>query len=184
MEEHEKLAAEALAATAPDPQTWVQVCQMALAVIVLVGALAAAGILILHGPPSPKAATSEVAETTKTKTGQKAETVETTRSGVVGASLTTGANTSVPSGTTGSDGTAETGSAGTTSTESATGGSGSEEGESLANLSKQGPWAFAIVALLAAVFLATGKTLNVGASKTGGGDGDGDGAPAQDGPNR
>jgi hypothetical protein len=38
----------------------------------------------------------------------------------------------------------------------------SSEGESLANLSKQGPWAFVIVALLAAVFLATGKTLNVG----------------------
>lgn len=156
-EEQRKLARAALAATAPNPKTWVQIVQMTLAVLALAGALSIAGILILHGPPSPKAATGEVTQTTKTTSAGKTAVVETTREGVVGPSLTTESG--------GEEGGAGSGSGGEESSNEASGTSESAgEGESLANLSKQGPWAFAIVALLAAVFLATGKTLNVGGS--------------------
>lgn len=161
MDEREKLAAAAIAATAPDPKTWVQILQMTLAAIALFGALAAAGVLILHGPPNPKPATADVTEKmTTTKAGQEEEKVETTRSGPVGVSTSADAGTG---------GTSDAETDGTPSgSESETSSGGSEEGESLANLSKQGPWAFAIVLLLVAVFLATGKTLNVGGTKTGG----------------
>ncbi len=145
-----KLAAAASLTTAPNPKRWVQGWQMGLAVAVLVGAFALAGYLTIHGPPAPKVATAELTETKKTGT-EPAES--TTSAAVVGASVATAASSSA-----GSEESAESG--GSESSGSA------EEGESLANLSKQGPWAFAIVALLAAVFLATGKTLNVGGTKS------------------
>jgi cobalamin biosynthesis Mg chelatase CobN len=149
-EAKENLAAAALLATAPDPKRWVQGWQMGLAMAVLVGAFALAGYLTLHGPPAPKAATTQL---TETKENGTESTETTTATAVVGAAARTAGSSTTPTDP---------------SSVAAAGGSGesSEEGESLANLSKQGPWAFTIVALLAAVFLATGKTLNVGGSKT------------------
>lgn len=161
-EEHVKLAAAALAATAPNPKEWVQKVQMWIAFGVLVAAFGLAGLLVLHGPPAPKAASGEVTEKTESVSGGKTTETETTRSGVVGVPIKTPAAASTGEG----EGEGEA-AAGTT--EASSSGGGSEEGESLANLSKQGPWAFAIVALLVGVFLATGKSMTVGGPRSGDG---------------
>jgi hypothetical protein len=173
--DQKKLAAAALAATAPTPPAWAQWGQMVLALLALMGAFGIAGILVIGGPPAPEAATVKLTETKKNEAGETTET--TTRTGVVGAQVT-GTEASSPVVEETPEITAkekeekeeedgvETPSGGEESkpaeeTETA------EEGESLANLSKQGPWAFAIVALLVGAFIATGKSLNVG-GKAGG----------------
>ncbi|HJZ35112.1 MAG TPA: hypothetical protein VJ204_02475 [Solirubrobacterales bacterium] len=151
-EHHARLAAAALVATASNPKSWVQTWQMILAAAALVGAFGLAGYLTVHGPPAPNVATGEVTETKESAPSGEAETATTTtRKGVVGAPV--GGESLSSQGEEETGGESEGNSSGS-----------SEEGESLANLSKQGPWAFAIVALLAAVFLATGRSLNVGGS--------------------
>jgi hypothetical protein len=165
--------AAALAAAAPSPTTWAQKAQMGIAFIALTLAFGLAFVLVLKGPPSPKAATVNLTEKTENESGET--TAATTRTGVVGAQLATA---TVPAaapageeaqaeGEGGEEGTIPAGGATTASAGEAS--EGGEEGESLANLSKQGPWAFAIVALLVAAFVATGKSLSVVGTKSGSG---------------
>lgn len=170
----------------PEPPRWVQGWQMIFAAFCLLGGVAVALVLILHGPPAPKEAeatggdsNSQAAKAAPTGMALHRPSApvavyvaaageETTPAGGEGGGETT------PSG---SDGGPSTGAAGEPSSGSGQGSSGcdsggdsecsesepseSEPSDSLANLNEQAPWAFAIVALLVGAFLATGKTFNV-----------------------
>jgi hypothetical protein len=145
---HTELAKAAVSAATPEPPLFVRLTQLLLAAVALGGALAIALILVLSGPPAPKVPTGgEEAGTTSAVEGE----------GTAGAFSGSGTTARALVSESGEGGEAEGG---------AEGQSGEEEeeaedgGESLADLSKQGPWAFAIVALLVAAFIATGKSLN------------------------
>lgn len=167
---HRELVNAAIEANTPEPTAWVRAVQLLLAATALGGAIAIALILVLTGPPAPKEATAEgtgsggtVSSSTKSSLHRSAESnaaaplAVATRlaEGESGESSGGGETEGGEAGESGEGGEAE--SAGESESE--------EGGESLANLSKQGPWAFAIVALLVAAFIATGKSLNFSAPK-------------------
>lgn len=130
----------------PEPSKWVQICQMAFAALLFVGALAIALVLVLHGPPAPKSADESGEGSGSTAAvGFTAQL----RSPTVFTSEEDG------------QGKEEGGEENEEENED-----NGEEGEgSLANLNEQAPWAFTIVALLVGAFLATGKTLNFSSTK-------------------
>ena len=173
----------------PSPPEWVQESQMLLAAVLFLLAFGFAFLLVLKGPPAPKAAEgSDDKSTPATITGPSGPT--TGPSGPTTSAFQLTAEGEPPpaegdegggvapgdSPETGTTGTTEPGKEGEPVEEPA-GGDGtekSEEGEdedSLASLNEQAPWAFAIVALLVGAFLATGKTLSFSGVSSGRGDG-------------
>lgn len=186
----ELLKAVADANRPPNPPEWVQEIQMLLAGLLFLFAFAFAFLLVLKGPPAPKAAEgSDDKSTPAAITGPSGPTTGMSGPTTSAFQLTAEGEPPAP-GTTGEGGVSpgdspEPGTPGTTEpgkegepTEPE--GSGttekSEEGEgedSLASLNEQAPWAFAIVALLVGAFLATGKTLSFSGVSSGRGTGDG-----------
>lgn len=140
-----KLAAVVAKATAPpEPPSWVQRWQMIFAGLLLVMAMGLAFYLVAEGPPAPKAPDA-TAEASNSDGGEEEPTAV--------ASLTAEAEP-LPEEDEGDDpAESEEGSADEGESEE-------ESSDSLASLNEQAPWAFAIVALLVAAFLATGKTLS------------------------
>lgn len=134
----------------PEPPKWVQKAQIALAVVLFLGAFWIAHQLVTDGPPPPKTPESS------TETAQQASDGEKKTALLMAA----GTDPAQPDGGGGNgSGTvdpnqADDGESGGAEEE------GSSSGESLASLNEQAPWAFAIVALLVGAFLATGKTLS------------------------
>jgi hypothetical protein len=140
-----KLAAVVAKATAPpEPPAWVQKWQMGFAGLLLVMAMGLAFYLVAEGPPAPKAPDPTAESSTSGGAEQEPTAV---------ASLTAEAEPLPEEGE--GEGPAE-------GEEGPSEGDESEEesSDSLASLNEQAPWAFAIVALLVAAFLATGKTLS------------------------
>jgi hypothetical protein len=171
---HAELAQAAVSAATPEPTRFVRVAQLILAAVSLGGAMAIALILVLGGPPAPKEPTG--AESAESASAVEGEAKSNALSGT-GATATTlvgdatGEAEAEGGEATGSNESTEGGEAeGGSSEGGAEDQSGEEEaeggGESLADLSKQGPWAFAIVALLVGAFIATGKSLNFSGKST------------------
>jgi hypothetical protein len=150
----QELVAAAAAANSPEPTAWVRAVQLLIAAAAMGAAIAVALILVLQGQPAPNEPAEAGAQSQEQSGAPRSQGSET------------GMNTSAPAvyrfvG--------EAGAAGGETEPEAEGESASEgESESLANLSKQGPWAFAIVAMLVAAFVATGKSLNFSAPKSNG----------------
>lgn len=150
---------------APEPSLWVRIVQMVFAGLTLGGAVAVALLLILHGPPAPKEP-----EGPEGDSGSKtAKTTSTAASGSVATYLMASSGESAPAadGGGGAPASGDSGGEPPAGTDQGSGegdeGGGESEGstaDSLANLNEQAPWAFAIVALLAGAFIATGKSLN------------------------
>lgn len=137
-------AVVAKAAAPPEPPSWVQKWQMGFAGLLLVMAMGLAFYLVAEGPPAPKAPDATAA--TSTVGGAEEEPTAV-------ASLTAAAEPLPGEGDGEAPAEAEEGSSGEDESEG-------ESSDSLASLNEQAPWAFAIVALLVAAFLATGKTLS------------------------
>jgi hypothetical protein len=174
----QKLAAAVAHTTKPPkPPGWVQGLQMAFASFCLLGGVAVALVLILHGPPAPKEAEATGGANSQAAKAGAAGTALHRQPAPLSVYVAAGDEETTPAGGEGRADTTPSGEGGEPSP-----GSGSESGEcdssgesecgesepsdSLANLNEQAPWAFAIIALLVGAFLATGKTLNVlGAKK-------------------
>jgi hypothetical protein len=147
-ERHAELVKAVVESNTPEPTPLVRAAQLVLAFLAMAGAIAIALILVLQGPPAPKEPTPD------TKSSMEEKAPKTTKSTDQKASVEFAASTEEEPESTETE----------TKTESE-GESGGESEESLANLSKQGPWAFAIVALLVAAFIATGKSLGFSGTK-------------------
>jgi hypothetical protein len=167
----------------PEPPRWVQGWQMFFAGVLFVAALGLAFFLVAEGPPAPKApegSTEAVEETPESPapgdSGQKetsairftaeAEPSPPDGGGESGTEPGDSGESPAPAPSDpeddGSDDGSEDGSAGNGASEEE-----DSSGESLASLNEQAPWAFAIVALLVATFLATGKTLSFAGTSSG-----------------
>ena len=139
-----KLAAVVEKATAPpEPPAWVQKWQMGFAGLLLVMAVGLAFYLVAEGPPAPKAPEATAEASTSGGTGEEPTAV----------ALAAEAEPLPDEGDGEDPAEGEGGSSDGDESEE-------ESSDSLASLNEQAPWAFAIVALLVAAFLATGKTLS------------------------
>jgi hypothetical protein len=140
-----KLAAVVAKASAPpEPPSWVQRWQMIFAGLLFITAMGLAFYLVAEGPPAPKA--PDAATEASDSGGAEEEPT-------AAAFLTAEAEPLPEEGEGEDGGEADEGSGDEDESEE-------ESGASLASLNEQAPWAFAIVALLVAAFLATGKNLS------------------------
>jgi hypothetical protein len=132
---------------ASSPSKGIRAAQVLLALICVVGAFVVAVRLVKQGPPAPKAT---VAVEEAQQEAPKTAALITSAAGHANASSAQGAGSGTAEGETEGDSSS---------------GTAPEEEDSTSSLNEQGPWAFAIVALVIGAFLAAGQSLSFGSGQ-------------------